>query len=470
MKTSRIIAVALVFCLLLLGVAQAEGSLADGGVNVKVSVDGLYPDDTYTIEMRADKADYPMPAGSSGGVYTLTLNGPGSAKIPAISFEKLGIYTYTIRQLPGASAFAKSYDDTVYTYTVAVTQGEAGKELQAWLSVEGRESKPDECSFVNSYLDPTPVDHDPSVKKTINIVPAGNPDFQFTLTAISNTAGFAPAEMPMSAGAANGVKTVSIKAGEEKEFGALTFSQEGTYVYEIAEVNTQLENVAYDSAVYTLTYVITLNRETWKYEKDLTVSKNGAVVDMATYNFTNDYTPNAASDNTLRVKKVISGDTPGTSANFEFVLTAKSNTVGLGVADMPMPAGASAGKMTVSISGSGEKEFGALTFDQAGTYVYELSEVNAGLANYTYDQSVYTLTYEITLEDGNFSVKKTVAKDGSAVADAALSFTNTYTAPKNGTPKTGVEDYWPYLLGGACVLLLAAAFMVVYLRRTREGK
>ena len=32
----------------------------------------------------------------------------------------------------------------------------------------------------------------------------------------------------------------------------------------------------------------------------------------------------------------------------------------------------------------------------------------------------------------------------------------------------GIE--WPYLLGGACVLLLAAAFMVVYLRRTREGK
>ena len=41
---------------------------------------------------------------------------------------------------------------------------------------------------------------------------------------------------------------------------------------------------------------------------------------------------------------------------------------------------------------------------------------------------------------------------------------------KSGSPKTGVQDYWPYLLGGALVLLLAAVIMLVYLRRSRDNR
>ena len=72
---------------------------------------------------------------------------------------------------------------------------------------------------------------------------------------------------------------------------------------------------------------------------------------------------------------------------------------------------------------------------------------------YTVDETPVPANYK--------SAVKSTSENGFVV-------TNTYTP--NGTPKTGVEDYWPYLLGGACLLLLAAAFMVVYLRRTREGK
>ena len=473
MKKSRIIAVALMLCLLLLGVAHAGGSIVAGSVDVEVSVNGLFPPDTYVIEMTADDPSFPMPEGSSGGVYKLTLNGPGAGKIPQITFDKLGVYTYTIKQLKGNSAFAKSYDATVYHYTVAVTRNTKTNEWfpQAWLTVEGKDTKPDKCSFVNEYLDPTPVDHDPPVKKVIDNVPEGNPSFQFTLTAKSNTVGLAIADMPIPAGGSNGLMTVEVKAGEEREFGVMVFDQEGTYVYEIAEVNTGLEHVTYDTSVYTLTYDITLNKETWKYERNLTISKDGEVVKEAVYTFNNTYEPGKPVEETLKVKKVITGDTPSEASTFKFLLTAKSNTAGLSTAEMPMPSGASGGKATVSVKGGEEKSVGTLAFNQEGTYVYELTEEDTGLSNYTYDKSVYTLTYEIAKENGNFVLKsKKITKDGSEVKD--ISFSNKYTSSEGSTdtPKTGVQDYWPYLLGGACLLLLAAAIMIIYLRRSRNAK
>lgn len=337
MKISKIVAAALMICLLLMGVA-----LAEGGIDVQVSVDGMYPEDTYTIQMKPDNAAYPMPAGSEDGVYTLKLDGPGSGTIPQVETDKLGIYTYTIRQLKGDCKFveANGYDSTVYKYTVAVTKNKStGKpEAQSWLSVDGKDEKPDKCSFVNRYVDPTPVKHDPPVKKIINTVPSGNPDFTFKLKAVSNNVGIAPKDMPIPTGGANGEMTVKVKAGEEREFGWLVFDREGQYVYTITEVNTGLANVAYDSTVYQLTYDITLNRKTWEYEKQLTIRKDGSIVDKATFDFTNKYTP--------------TDDTP-------------------------------------------EKKEG---------------------------------------------------------------------------PKTGVQDYWPYLLAGALVLVLAAVIMLVYLRRSRDNR
>ena len=55
MKTSKLIAAALMICLLLLGLALAEeGNINVPGVDVQVSVNGLYPPDTYTIQLKAD--------------------------------------------------------------------------------------------------------------------------------------------------------------------------------------------------------------------------------------------------------------------------------------------------------------------------------------------------------------------------------------------------------------------------------
>ena len=79
-------------------------------------------------------------------------------------------------------------------------------------------------------------------------------------------------------------------------------------------------------------------------------------------------------------------DKPEEAGTFTFQLEAKSTTVkGMEVADMPMPEGADGTKITVTTKAGVEKEFGVLTFYIAGTYVYEVTEVNDGQENYTYD-------------------------------------------------------------------------------------
>lgn len=42
----------------------------------------------------------------------------------------------------------------------------------------------------------------------------------------------------------------------------------------------------------------------------------------------------------------------------------------------------------MNILGSGEKEFGVAEITKAGTYEYEITEVNTKAANYTYDTTV----------------------------------------------------------------------------------
>ena len=489
MKKRVLIALLIAVWVLGLAGAAAAGSADMGGIPVTVAIGGVTPGaaESYIISMTPDVASNPMPEGTADGVFTLAIDGPGSGAIPGMTFTRMGHYTYTIRQIPVRDGRAYVYDDTEYKLNVWVTRNTTTNAYEAnyWLDGADEASKPDACAFLNLY--PTPVTHDPPVKKIITGgTPAVDSTFTFRLTAKSNTAGFAVDAMPMPGGEKATSMTMTITGAQEKEFGVITFDTAGTYEYEVSEVNNGADGYTYDTGVYKLTYVITLNRQTGAYEKALTVTRDGAVYEKSVFEFTNVYRPDEpelppkpVAHDSLRVRKAVTGDTPTTVETFQFALTAKSNTAGLNVADMPMPAASSAGKKTIAVKAGAEEKVGSLTFTLPGTYVYELTEVNTNVANYTYDKAVYRLTYEVAAENGALVIRgngPTITKDGAAVTEAALSFTNKYTKPTEpGTntstmPKTGVQDYWPYMLGGACLLLLAAAIMILYLRRSRSGK
>ena len=113
---------------------------------------------------------------------------------------------------------------------------------------------------------------------------------------------------------------------------------------------------------------------------------------------------------------------------------------------LPMPNGVNADHTQVSLQTGTEKEtpFGALSFTQAGTYVYRLKESNTGAANYIYDETSYTIIYEIQIDKTTPSTmigKRTIKRGGEILPEAsACTFTNTYVAPGGGTtPGTSGE-------------------------------
>ena len=72
--------------------------------------------------------------------------------------------------------------------------------------------------------------------------------------------------------------------------------------------------------------------------------------------------------------------------------------------------------------------FGDMTVKKAGTYTFTIAEVGSVAANgLTYDDQVYTMTLNVTHENGQWAVEKILTdKDGEAATDVA--FVNTYKA------------------------------------------
>jgi len=155
------------------------------------------------------------------------------------------------------------------------------------------------------------------------------------------------------------------------------------------------------------------------------------------------------------VKKVVKGN-PSKDETFTFQMTAKTEGA-------PMPEGAKDGVMTMDIVGSGEKEFGEMWFYEAGTYVYEITEVDTKAENYTYDTTAYTLTVEVTEEKVGNQVKlnKTETVTGG---DGQIVFTNTYTEPPVKTGDTTIV--MPYIVIGISALVL----LIMLLFRTRKNR
>ena len=120
-------------------------------IPVSVSIEGTPPvtPETYTIRMTAD-GDYPMPGGATGGSFDLKITGPGTGTFPAITFDHVGIFTYTIRQSAGSDTTAQ-YDSTVYTLKVTVYWKDGVLELSCALRKQGEETKLDSCPFKVIY-------------------------------------------------------------------------------------------------------------------------------------------------------------------------------------------------------------------------------------------------------------------------------------------------------------------------------
>lgn len=127
------------------------------------------------------------------------------------------------------------------------------------------------------------------------------------------------------------------------------------------------------------------------------------------------------------VTKVIAGQTPGSYPEFTFTMTARDGA--------PMPQSSADGKTATvtlqSASAPVSGEFGTITFDAPGTYVYDIAEAaDSPAEGWAYDTSLFTLTVTVTEEDGALVADQQVEKSaadgtGTVPSDAAV-FVNSY--------------------------------------------
>ena len=157
MKIRRRLMAALLI-LLICGVTMVQPAIAAEPpavtIPVTISLSGTLPStaEDFVIMLKADDASYPMPAGAENGTYSMTINGAASRSFPAITYDRVGVYTYTIWQAAGTNPKC-TYDDTVYELTVSVTNAEdgSGLEITAVLYPDAQGSKQPVAAFQNQY-------------------------------------------------------------------------------------------------------------------------------------------------------------------------------------------------------------------------------------------------------------------------------------------------------------------------------
>ena len=127
------------------------------------------------------------------------------------------------------------------------------------------------------------------------------------------------------------------------------------------------------------------------------------------------------------VRKLITdqhGNSITSDDKFEFVMTPSAGA--------PMPEGTAAGTPKTVTAGAGGVEFGEISYTtEGGPYVYTFTEKAGSNARWTYDNSVYTMTVNVSRNaDDELEAQKTITKDGTEVS--TVEFKNIYQKSSSG--------------------------------------
>lgn len=369
-------------------------------------------------------------ADSDGNVIQTKANDAnGQITFDALEFDAAGTYEYTVREVAGTDD-AISYDDTVYTVKITVTD-----DLKGNLSVtnvdygEGITAIVFTNVYDEPYVPPTPdPDPDPSdpSKPDIDVdkkldgrdIVAG--EFSFKIAATGDNADYVTPKALTGTVDASGNVSFSGKG--------FAFDKTGEYEFTVSEVlpgdddpetpGVQHNGVTYDETTYTITAKVTKGAG-----NKLVVSWDlGAAAAGVTFH--NEYEPDETAKVTVNATKVLIGrDLAAGEFTFELV-DAQGNVVG-----------------TATNNADGSVSFSPLEFTEAGTYTYTLREVTGGLANVTYDTTVHTVTITV-VDNGDGTLTATVTYDSGL--GAAPVFTNTYKVPDQpGKPEEPSEPERP---------------------------
>ena len=297
------------------------------------------------------------------------------------------------------------------TFTVRVVEDtNAGTLAAEVLPAEGTPEGKGAFEFTNTYgVNPTPssVTDQIKVSKKLKGRDLVEGEFEFQLVEIAADGGESVAATGRNA--ADG--TVAL--------GPVTYTAPGTHSYELREVAGTAGGVTYDRATYRVrTTVADAKNGTLAVKHELMDAEGNAANDTSV-TFTNGY---EAAPVTLKLgaAKVLKG-AELKAGQFSFELKGRDGKV----------------MSTAKNAADGSVTFDALTFKQAGTYTFTVSEVDDGQAHVTYDKAVHRIVVTVSDEAADGTKTGYLSARVSYEGDANLPpvFTNSY-AENPGTPGT----------------------------------
>lgn len=368
----------------------------------------------------------PAPVDASGKTVTEATNdAAGNVELGHVTFRQpsdlddveidrdgLRTKTFAYRVSESGSVDGVANDATATrTFTVKVVEDtNAGTLAAEVLPAEGTPEGKGAFEFTNTYgVNPTPssVTDQIKVSKKLKGRDLAEGEFEFQLVELAADGGESVAATGKNA--ADGTVALS----------PVTYTAPGMHSYELREVAGTAAGVTYDKATYRVRTTVTdAGNGTLTVKHELADAEGNAVGDDSV-TFTNGY---EAAPVTLKLgaAKVLKG-AELEAGQFSFELKSRDGKV----------------MSTAKNAADGSVTFDALTFKQAGTYTFTVSEVDDGQAHVTYDKAVHKIVVTVSDEAADGTKTGYLSAKVSYEGDAGLPpvFTNSY-AEEPGTPGT----------------------------------
>uniref|UniRef100_UPI003FEF9391 Spy0128 family protein n=1 Tax=Collinsella sp. TaxID=1965294 RepID=UPI003FEF9391 len=178
---------------------------------------------------------------ADGNVVQTVQNGAdGTFGFAPLQLDKVGTYVYTVSEQAGATANGVTYDTTVFTATVTVTENAETHALEAQVAYSKGGKAADAVAFSNSYA-PAATEVKLGASKVLSGKDLKEGQFSFQLKDADGKV----------------LQTAKNAAGGTVGFEAISYDKPGTYTYSISEVDDGQKNVTYDAAEHQVTVMVT---------------------------------------------------------------------------------------------------------------------------------------------------------------------------------------------------------------------
>lgn len=178
---------------------------------------------------------------SDGNVVQTVQNGAdGTFGFTPLQLDKVGTYVYTLSERVGATANGVTYDTTVFTATVTVTENAETHALETQVAYSKGGKAADAVAFSNSYA-PAATEVKLGASKVLSGEDLKEGQFSFQLKDADGKV----------------LQTAKNAADGTVGFEAISYDKPGTYTYSISEVDDGQKNVTYDATEHQVTVTVT---------------------------------------------------------------------------------------------------------------------------------------------------------------------------------------------------------------------